>query len=165
MARVALTFVSRAGGPPNGVDAGGRVLPLTYFRLVAAISLGDGLVPLRDAWVDTGTYLTVIPQSVWDRPDVRAHVEWLQVPPGSIPLAPLLIAGGSFRFRLGRIVMTAFDVRTNQRLASPVVANFLEDEGAQRPLGQILLGLRHGLLDGRRLVIEPDVPRAYLEDR
>ena len=46
-----------------------------------------------------------------------------------------------------------------------VTAAFCDDLPPLRPLPLIVVGLRHGLLDGRRLVLEPDTPLAYLEDR
>jgi hypothetical protein len=165
LARLALTFLPKPENPQEAVDgAGGRTF-LHYVRLTVTIFLGARRSkPAHDAWIDTGSYLTTVPQFAWDVPAVRSQIEWLQ-PPAGQPV-PLLLAGsGRYRYRLGRIVMTAIDFSTKQQMSSPVIAKFTEDRFTPRPLERILIGLRHGLLDGRRLVLEPDTPLAYLEDR
>jgi hypothetical protein len=165
LARIGLTLIERLGVPHEVIDAGGHIIPLAYRRLATTVFLGDHPALLLDAWFDTGAYLTILPQDAWDHPGVRDRIEWLNLPPGSLPLSPLTVMGGRYPFRLGRVTMTAIDLRTKRRLSSPVIAKFVEDAAAPRPLERILIGLRHGLLDGRRLVLEPDAPRAYLEDR
>jgi hypothetical protein len=165
LARIALVFLAKPERPSEVVDSGGLRSPLEYVRLATTVLLGSPSVPpARDAWIDIGSYITTIPQFAWDVPGVRTQIEWLQPAPGQT--VPLLNLGrGQYRFRLGRIVMTAVDLLTKQRLSSPVIAKFTEDRSAPHPLDRILIGMRHGLLDGRRLVLEPDTPLAYLEDR
>jgi hypothetical protein len=165
LTRLTLAFLPKPEIPQEVVDGAGNRTVLHYDRLAVTVFLGTRkLRPPRDAWIDTGSYLTTIPQFAWDLPAVRSQIEWLQPPAGQ--LLPLLVAGGSrYRYRLGRIMMTAIDLLTKRQMSSPVIAKFTEDQLSSHPLERILIGLRHGLLDGRRLVLEPDDGHACLEDR
>jgi hypothetical protein len=158
-----LTFLPKPEHPAGAADASGAVTDLQYVRLGMTVLLGDQKRPPRDAWVDTGAYLTTVPQAYWDLPPDQTPlpIEWLRPVPGRPAMPRLMMLGGSYEFRLGRVRMTAVDLRTKKTISSPVIAKFLLTPA---PLTAIVVGLHHGLLDGRRLVVEPG-RRAYLEDR
>jgi hypothetical protein len=162
LARIGLTFAPQSENPASVLEPTGGTIDLSYFRFGTVVALGHQPRPLRDAWIDTGSYLTTIPQLFWDVPSLRGQIDWLQPAAGAPALPRLRLAGGSYGFRLGRIWMTALDLPAGQQLRSHVIAKFLL---APSPLRAVLIGLRHSLLDGRRLVLEPDSPLAYLEDR
>ncbi|MFO0808639.1 MAG: hypothetical protein U0746_08455 [Gemmataceae bacterium] len=73
------------------------------------------------------------------------------------------VPGRNFDCRIGIVSVQAVSPTAAAALAPvDVVAQFPTDGGA---FGNVVVGLRHGVLDGRRLVVEPDANLAYLEDR
>jgi hypothetical protein len=157
------------------IEPGGHVSLLHATRLFVPVSLGPGAGKLDDGVIDTGAYLTVIPQSRWDVPGIRENISWLE----SAEQGPLSSSWTTIRglsslgvpARLGLILMSAVDETADVRLTSSVIALMAEDEHlpeSQR-IRTTLIGLHFGLLDRRRLVVEPDSQtiasaQAYLED-
>jgi hypothetical protein len=110
--------------------------------------------------IDTGAPLCVISRKVWNQPAVADHIEWLAYPPGapSGNLPKLHITGRTYPFRLGRLPMEVFDLSGVSLPEVPVVAQLLEDVPASNrpPLRvELVLGLTHGVLDERYLVVRP----------
>jgi hypothetical protein len=122
----------------------------------------------RHAVVDTGSSVTLVPSAIWQSPWLDGQIDWLDAPPPADAIRTISLLGARYPFRLGRLTMTAIGFSDSPDPAlgpRPVVAALCDDAPPLRPLPSIVVGLRHGLLDGRRLVLEPDAPRAYLEDR
>lgn len=103
--------------------------------------------------VDTGSYLTIIPQNIW----------WYFLPGVVTPLPfhpsmpahhrRLTIAGGTFPFDLGKLVIPLVDQHGGSMNVT-VVAKLTRDNGTLNiPL---TLGLRGGFLEGRTLRAGPD---------
>lgn len=141
---------------PGGASGTVEGLRLTVFARflgqVADTPAGDKVAFLR-CIVDTGAPLAVLPEDIWKhlRPGV---VTPLPFDP-AMPLAyrKLLIGGGRFDYDLGELTIPLVD-QGGGSLPVRVVAKLLRDGGK---LGVTpLLGLRGGVLDGRRLLAEPD---------
>jgi hypothetical protein len=103
--------------------------------------------------VDTGSFLTIVPEKLW-RHFLPGVVTPLPFHP-SVPahLRRLTIAGGTFDYDLGELVIPLRD-RRGGALDVIVVAKLTRDGGALNV--PLTLGLRGGFLDGRVLRAEPD---------
>jgi hypothetical protein len=80
-------------------------VPFNVFqdRFLALLRLvpGSSRVIVRQCWIDTGAYLTLVPERIWRR--LTAHVIWLTAPSGgALPswLTSVRVAGGLFRVAL-----------------------------------------------------------------
>jgi len=104
------------------------------------------------AILDTGAPLTLFPSQVWST-FPRSQIEYVDFPPG---ISSRLLSAGGMRcpFRLGWIWLgVEDDERPIGRLpAQRVLAQFAEDGG--RLKSNVLIGLSHSILTGRRLVRE-----------
>src|SRR5258708_6214646 len=60
--------------------------PLRMYveRLRGLLRLNPRLDPprVRECWIDSGAYLTIIPERIWRL--VAADITWLQAPPGEV---------------------------------------------------------------------------------
>jgi hypothetical protein len=112
-----------------------------YVNLLQYIipSPGAGPFAFPDCVLDTGAFLTVIPQRLFQ-------------------LRTLTIAGGAYPFDLGELNLPLED-KAGGRLAVRVVAKLTRDGGALNV--PLTLGLRGGVLDGRVLRAEPDPAAAF----
>jgi hypothetical protein len=72
------------------------------------------------------------------------------------------LTGDPVPCRLGRVLIAPIDAEDRRLTATSVVGQFAEDGGRIR---RILMGLGHGILEGRRLIVVPDLRQAWLEDR
>jgi hypothetical protein len=131
-----------------------------YVNLLRHIIPSPGAAPFAfpDCVLDTGAFLTVIPQQLW-RHFRSGVVTPLPFAPGTpIQLRTLTIAGGAYPFDLGELTLPLED-KAGGRLAVRVVAKFTRDGGALTV--PLTLGLRGGVLDGRVLRAEPDPAAAF----
>lgn len=136
-------------------DAAGRPARLVLPRLACALRVGPERVKV-DAWLDTGSPLTLVPQDSWGC--FEPHIRWTDPAGGGLATR---VAGGSFLGRRGWIEMAVSSADLRAELPPlPVAALFVQDGGA---LKQALVGLSGGVLAGRRLVVEPDLASARLE--
>ena len=129
------------------------------LRLTTILRIGhDGPRGSRDtrrrvqAIVDTGAPLTVFPDQVWsDFPP--SVIRFLDVPPGGSPQT-MLVSGIRCPFRLGWIWVGVEDKEwtISSLPAQRVLAQFAEDGGRMK--SNVLVGLSHSVLTGRRLVRE-----------
>jgi hypothetical protein len=144
-------------------DQSGGAVNLSFLRLTSIVYLA-GDPTARDGLIDTGSALSVFPDAIWS--PLAGHIEWLTAPTGQTLAGHWTkvrgLTGGAIPSRLGRIVVTAVDYSGTRLAPVPVVGKFAEDNGT---LQRILLGLHGDLFDGRRLIVEPDLREAWLEDR
>jgi hypothetical protein len=131
-----------------------------YVRLVGLVRAGrlGTQITFPDCVVDTGAYLSIVPQDIWQE-FLPGVVTPLPFHPG-VPVQhrQLTVAGGTFPFDLGEMTLPLYD-RYGGHLAVTVVAKFTRDGGALKiPL---TLGLRGGVIDGRVLRAYPDPAAAF----
>jgi hypothetical protein len=139
----------------------GGVGTIPRLRLIAFANLSSLLVSTKAARehlihrcvVDTGSYITTIPEDVWQhfRPGV---VTPLAFPPGTpADEKRLVVAGGGYEFTLGELTVRLED-SLRQRIDVKLVAMLTRDGGTLRiPL---TIGLRGGVIDGRKLTAVPN---------
>ncbi|MBX9578764.1 MAG: hypothetical protein K2X87_00505 [Gemmataceae bacterium] len=143
------------------VRPGGAVGTIRGLRLIAYADMllqlhpGPGAAGFTvvKAVIDTGAPLTVIGQKLWQhlRPGVMTPLPFAPATPAAH--RTLAIGGGTYPFDLGEMALHLADL-SGGRLDVRVVAKFTRDGG--RLALPLVLGLRGGLLDGRRLLAEPD---------
>jgi hypothetical protein len=135
-------------------------------RLAVSVDLSQNVVAgLPSTWaaypdcvLDTGSHLTTVPERLhrYLRPGV---VTWLPFDPSMrADLRFLAIGGGVFPYELGGITIGLRD-RWGGALDVSLIAQFVRD-GGTLPI-PLLLGLRGGLLEGRRLESRPDPIAPY----
>ncbi len=145
-------------------DQGGSVL-LPFFRVYSLAYLGIKARALAECIVDTGAPLTVIPRDVWKK--CERDIEWLRTTDRDMGQAWVTRlrgrTGGSSACRVGRITIQAFDLGPPPQFLTSrrIVAQFEEGTGYG---DQVIVGLRHSILEGRRLIVEPNLENAWLED-
>jgi hypothetical protein len=103
--------------------------------------------------VDTGSFLTIIPEKIWRYflPGVVARLPFHPSFPAHHRI--LTIAGGTFPYELGELTIPLRD-QSGGALDVTAVAKLTHDRGSLNiPL---MLGLRGGVLDGRRFHADPD---------
>jgi hypothetical protein len=158
MARISLIIMKK---DPGVVLDGGRPVTLELVRLVAIAHISRRQISV-DGLIDTGSPLTVFPESVWRyfedeiqwfRRDGTA-VEWLDTVAG--------YTGGSFPCRLGRIGVRLIDLDCNGLDQTVVIGKFAEDRGVLPR--RVLWGLAGGVLVGRRLSVEIEGNGAWLNE-
>jgi hypothetical protein len=147
-------------------DARGQRTELPFLRVFAMIRVGRTAREVADCVIDTGAPLTVFPRVQWKK--FANDIEWLSVGPGRSPSSWVTNlwgrTGGSSRCKVGRVDVEAFELERGLRSLPPVsvLAQFEEEDSAD---DRILTGLFGGILEGRRLVLEPDLRQAWLEER
>jgi hypothetical protein len=139
---------------PGGPDTLDGLRLFTYLDLCPLMPdpANRVAVGLQKAVIDTGSHLSIFPEKVWRCFD-RRLVTWLPFDPATPPGIRLLtIAGGTFPYELGEITAV---LRDKDRNALPLtfVAKFGRDGG--RLSIPTTIGLRGGVLDGRRVNGEP----------
>jgi hypothetical protein len=111
-----------------------------------------------DCILDTGAYLTIIPERVWQyfRPRVVTPLPFdtamLQ------RLRDITLPGGTFPYQLAEVTIQLQDLSGNA-LNVTLVAQLTRDGG--RLTIPMVLGLRGGALDGRILRAEPDAAAPF----
>lgn len=146
---------------PDGTVGTIRGLRLiAYVRLVGLVRTGpDGeRAAFPDCVVDTGAYLSIVPQDVWQEflPGVVTPLPFHPSMPAH--LRSLTIAGGTFPYDLGELTIPLRDP-SGSHLDVRVVAKFTRDGG--RLNIPLTLGLSGGVLDGRVLRAYPDPATAF----
>ena len=103
--------------------------------------------------VDTGAFLTVIPEKIWRHflPGVVTRLPFHPTFPHH--LRQLTIAGGTFLYELGELVIPLVD-QEGGSLDATVVAKLTRDRGSLNV--PLTLGLRGGFLEDRHLHADPD---------
>ncbi|MBA4064993.1 MAG: hypothetical protein C0501_15030 [Isosphaera sp.] len=137
-----------------GTVEGLRLRAYVRFQgLVDARTDGGKEAAYPECVVDTGSYLTIVPEKIWSYflPGVVTPLPFHPSMPAH--LRRLTIAGGTFDYDLGELVIPLRD-RRGGALDVTVVAKFTRDGG--RLNVPLTLGFRGGFLDGRVLRTEPD---------
>jgi hypothetical protein len=162
VARARLYFLDR--DRQEVVDLDQTILSLKFLRLTAMLRIGPQWI-IQDGLFDTGTALTVFPESIW-RP-LEASIDWLTFPAGKQPASWWTsvsgLTGGEFPCRIGRVEVIVFDFDANALSPARVIGKFVEDQG--KLPRRVLLGLSHGILQGRKFHLAIDNQKAWLEDR
>jgi hypothetical protein len=150
----------------TAVDEAGTTLVIPFLRVFVNLRIGSRTFHIRDAIVDTGSPLTVIPHVHWRH--FEDEVEWLTLPTGQA--APPWLTGVARRAdnavscRLGRVSMAAFDLEQPPRFLAPVsVLGLFEEQRGEDD--RILVGLHGSILQGRRSFVDPDGRDGWIEDR
>jgi hypothetical protein len=150
------------------VPVPGLEVPFNVYRerFQATLRLNPHQQPpvARECWIDTGAYLTVIPEKTWRL--VEQQVIWLQSPDGqNLPgwLTTARIAGGPFPCRPGLLQIQVTDDDNRSLPPGYVVALVVEDGG--RMTMPILLGLEGRVFTGRRLELLYDEMGGWLIQR
>jgi hypothetical protein len=132
---------------------------LPSYRLRMWVLLGTDPFP-HQAVVDTGAPAAIFPYSVWSKLADRGDITWVRHPPGTTArrnLPRTILLGGSYPFRLGRVVVKPVDFAGGELRPTPVPVQCLEDTlespADPKPLtGFLVLGL-NGRLHGRTLTV------------
>jgi len=160
--RVEVIVFEKEKPHPFQDPAGGQVhIPL--LRLMTFVYCGSDRT-LREAAIDTCAPLSVFPETVWTA--FRNDIRWFANLPG--PVLPSWLShvrgfgGTGFACRIGSVPVVTVGVGNTRLPAVDLLAYFLLDGGQTN---RILMGLHGGILEGRRLVVEPDLRQAYIEER
>jgi hypothetical protein len=166
MARVGLLVAqSPRAQPQNVVDALGQPISVPLLRVFGMVRIGQRARYTWDCIIDIAAPLTLFPWVHWQ--NFASDVEWL-TPVGASAQSWLTNVsgrtGGNCLCRVGRVEVTALDVRRPRRGLAPVsvIAQFEQDPNGD---DRILIGLHASILQRRRLHVDPDLPEAWLEDR
>jgi hypothetical protein len=151
--------VESSGVPLPGLEAPFRVF---VERLRALLQLNPDREPpiVRECWIDTGAYLTIMPEHIWQL--VAADIVWLQAPSGgTLPpwLTTAKVAGGPYSCRPGLLRLQVLDADGRCLPAEYVAALFTQDQGRMKT---ILLGLDGRVFTGRRLELVYDREEGWL---
>jgi hypothetical protein len=145
------------------VDGQGGRAHYGWIRFPGQLFVGRARLQ-RECVIDTGAALSVFSEQEWRQ--FEDEIEWLTTPPGGPRTGWWStlrgMTGDPVPCRLGRVAVTPIDLDGRRLAPTAVVAQFAEDGDRIR---RILMGLGHGILEGRRLVVEPDLRQAWLEDR
>ncbi len=139
---------------------------LPFLRLFVLLRIGRHARQLADGIIDTGAPLTVFPRLTWKH--FATDIDWLTLPPERLSSSWVANlrgrTGGRSRCRIGRVFLEAFDVESGSRFlpGASILAQFEEDETIEN---RIILGLHGGILERRRLIVEPDLRQAWIEER
>jgi hypothetical protein len=128
---------------------------ITYANFLRALkpSLDAGRFAICPCVVDTGSYLSVISEELWNK-FIPGFVRPLTFTASVHPiLKTLSIAGGTYPYMLGELTIQLEDHR--HTLMNVTIIAKLTPDGGRLPI-PLTLGLRGGFLDGRRLLAEPD---------
>lgn len=142
-------------------DGRGSEAYLPQYRIRAWVKLGTDH-RIRQAVLDTGAPAALFSRVVWEPLAGQGEIEWVCHPPGTTARANLprvVVHGGRYPFRLGRVIVRPVDVdpKAGELSAAPVFVQCLEDDREAptdpEPLPRLLvLGLA-GFLNGRTLTV------------
>jgi hypothetical protein len=167
MTRIRLQLVAK--DELRCVDPQGTSVVVPRMRLLTLLDFGplDGAAvrtasSIRRALIDTGAALSVFPERVWR--SFQHRIEWLTFAghSASHQLPRVRVLGGEYPYRMGRVRVAAIDREGHRLPALPVIAQFTEDAGR---LPRILMGMRGGILEGRRLLLDVARGQAWLGER
>ncbi len=156
---------SQRTSPETVFDASRTPIILPFLPLFALLRVGRKARHLADGIIDTGAPLSVFPHLSWKR--FAGDIEWLTLPPERLSASWVANlsgrTGGTRRCRIGRVFLEAFDVEQGCQFlpGTRILAQFEEDETIDN---RIILGLHGGILEGRRLIVEPDLRQAWIEE-
>jgi hypothetical protein len=166
MARIRLYVLQSPRTPAEEVvDAQGARILLPFLRTFSYLRIEGPTRYVHECVIDTGAPLTVFPHAHWQQ--FAADVEWLTVS-GNQPRSWLTNlrgkTGGSCPCRVGRVLVTAFDLEHPRQELAPVqvIAQF---ELRASSDDRIIVGLHASILQGRKVTADPDGRDAWLEDR
>ena len=108
---------------------------------------------IQKCLVDTGSFLSIVPHNVARHLDLRTVTRLPFHPSVPAGLRTLIIAGVSVPYELGELSVRLRD-KDGHVLDLQLIAKFTQD-GGRLPI-PLTLGLRGGLLEGRKLLAEPD---------
>jgi hypothetical protein len=143
-------------------------VPLTvpFLRLMTMLRVGHQTRQVAESIIDTAAPLTVFPRKTWQQ--FAAEIEWLSLPAAQAKGSWLTNlrgrTGGRSQCRIGRVWVEAFDLERPQRFL-PGVRIIAQFEEKEFPDERVITGLHGGILTGRRLVLEPDLRQAWIEER
>jgi hypothetical protein len=129
------------------------------------LRIGHQARQIADGIIDTGAPLTVFPRLSWKR--FARDIDWLKLPPERLPASWVTNlrgrTGGTSSCRIGRVFVEAFDVEGGPHFlpGNRIRAQFEEEETIE---DRIILGIHGGILQGRRLIVEPDSRQAWIEE-
>lgn len=152
--------------PATVVEASGTSIVLPFLRLFVLLRIGRRKRRIADGIIDTGAPLSVFPRLTWKH--FAAEIEWLTIPPERLlrSWAANLRGwtGGKSQCRIGRVFLEAFDGEKGHHVlpGTRILAQFEEEETLE---DRVILGLHEGILEGRRLILEPDSRQAWIEER
>jgi hypothetical protein len=143
-------------------------VPLTgpFLRLFTILRVGLQARQVEQSIIDTGAPRTVFPRKAWRQ--FTSEIEWLSLPAAQATASWLTNlrgrTGDKSRCRIGRVWVEAFDLQRPQRFlpGARILAQFEEKE---LPDERVITGLYGGILEGRRLIVEPDLRQAWIESR
>lgn len=147
------------------VESLGTTSIIPFLRLFVLLRIGCQARRIVDGIIDTGAPLTVFPRLTWKR--FAKDIEWLALPPEKFARSWLTNlrgrTGGRSACRIGRVFVEAFDVEGGLRFlpGGVILAQFEEIETTE---DRIILGLHGGILENRRLIVEPDARLAWIEE-
>jgi hypothetical protein len=165
MGRIRLYIQQSLRVPSEDVlDSQGARIEIPFLRVFSLLRIGRGTRYVWEGVLDSGAPLTVVPHDHWQH--FSRDIEWLapvNTSPGSWLTRITGKTGGSCPCRVGRVEITAFDLeRPRQKLAPvPVIALFEQQATVD---DRILVGLHASILQGRRVIADPDWREAWLED-
>jgi hypothetical protein len=147
------------------VDKLGTPIVLPFLRLFTLLRIGQRARRLADGIIDTGAPLSVFPRLTWKQ--FAKDIDWLTKP--SERRANSRVSnlrgrtGGTSRCRIGRVFLEAFDLEKGCRFlpGALILAQFEEEETID---DRIILGIHGGILERRRLIVEPDLRQAWIEE-
>lgn len=140
---------------------GGLVESLPALRLTTIVDMMPHVVPglnaakaaFPECVIDTGSPLSVLPEVVWGqfKNGVVTPLPFDPAMPTSLRLVSL--AGGTYTYDLGELTLRLRDL-AGSVMDVRVVAQLTHDNGTLN--APMILGLRGGAVDGRRLRGDPD---------
>jgi hypothetical protein len=150
-------YFRRPDGTPDSLPAL-RLVAFANFMRALLPSVGAGKYGITEAVVDTGAHFGIVAEDLWRhfRPGFITTLPFdARTPPA---LRTLTIGGGTFPYTLGRLTFDLQDFALTT-LTVTLVAKLAQDGG--RLATPLALGLRGGLLDGRKLRADPDPTAAF----
>jgi hypothetical protein len=157
---------SQRTSPETVFDAKQTPIALPFLRLFVLLRIGRLARQLADGIIDTGAPLSVFPRLTWK--SFASEIDWLTLPPQRYSRSWVANlsgrTGGTSRCRIGRVFLEAYDVESGCHFlpGAFILAQFEEDETIDN---RVILGLHGGILEGRRLIVEPDLRQAWIEER
>lgn len=146
---------------PDGSSVRLPVLRLiTYANFLGSQkpSPNSGRHVICECLIDTGAYWSIIPQQIWQLflPGIVTPLTF----DASVPqvLREVVIGGRTYPYTLGELSIRLED-RRRKHMYVTIIAKLTQDGGH---IGlPLILGLRGGFLEGRKLLAEPDYSAPY----
>lgn len=148
------------------LDNSGGSIVLPFLRVYSVIRIGLRSRQVADCVIDTGAPLSVFPRQTWET--IADEIEWLNLPSGRAKESWVVNlrgrTGGQSKCRIGRIFAELFDLERPQQFlpGDNIIAQFEEQ---RFPDDRIIIGLHGGILDHRRLILQPDLQGGWIEEQ